>query len=142
MILNTENKSYELTFSTRNIMRALDALGTRDIKEGMCKGMAATDPRPLVLFIQALVAGNPTAGELYDFLDDYRRENGCTIASLYADVLNELNENYFFDRKLTGAEMASLLETPYLANLGGMMEEAMKNVIGQYAAGSAMAPAT
>ena len=109
MILSTNNVTHELILNNRNVVRMLDMLGTDDLSAAMLDGMNHVNTKKLATAIYALDRSNfKSVDEVYDFLDDYKAEHECTVREIYADLIREFNDHYFFDRKMTEKELRNI----------------------------------
>lgn len=143
MVLTTDNKSIELTYSTRNVVKMLDALGTNDIKTIVFDGLNKMDIRRLAVVIQQLASPRTyTVSEIYDFIDEYKANHGCSIKEIYTDIINDLNDNYFFDRKMSPEELAEVVRNPLATSMDDVVTQAVKDAVGKIAAEAITAPLT
>ena len=143
MILTTENRTIELNLSTRNIVKMLDALGTNDIKSVVFDGLNRMDAKKLAVIMQQLAAPKVySIPELYDFIDMYKSEHGCSIKEMYTSIISDLNENYFFDRKMMPEELSDLMNNPLATSMDEVVTQAVKDAVGRIATESIAAPLT
>ena len=50
--------------------------------------------------------------EVYDFLDDYRKENKTSFIEIYKNIAEALNEEGFFKKKKTKKELEEMISNP------------------------------
>lgn len=142
MILTTETKTIELTYSTRNVVKMLDALGTNDIKSIVFDGLNKMDARKLAIIIQQLSGKNLSVAEIYDFMDAYKAEHSCSIREIYTNIITDLNDNYFFDQKMSPEKLAELMDNPMITTMDDVVTQAVRDAVGKIASETIAAPLT
>jgi len=134
MILSTNKVTHELILNNRNVVRMLDMLGTDDLSAAMLDGMNHVNTKKLATAIYALDRSNfKSIDEVYDFLDDYKAEHECTVREIYADLIREFNDHYFFDRKMTEKELTEWMNNPLAGRMDDILAEAAGKAIGSMA---------
>lgn len=143
MILNTEKKTIELKFSTRNVVRMLEAVKADDVKVLVFEGMHKMDTKLLANVIQQLaVTPERSLTDIYGFIDDYKAENECSIKDIYQMIITELNDNYFFDKKMSAEEVEELAKNPLMTGMDSIVQQAVRDAVGKIAQQSVLAPLT
>lgn len=142
MILTTETRTIELTYSTRNVVKMLDALGTNDIKSIIFDGLNKMDARKLAIIIQQLSGKNLSVAEIYDFIDTYKAEHECSIREIYTNIITDLNDNYFFDQKMSPEKLAELMANPMITTMDDVVTQAVRDAVGKIASETIAAPLT
>ncbi len=142
MILTTETRTIELTYSTRNVVKMLDALGTNDIKSIVFDGLNKMDARKLAIIIQQLSGKNLSVAEIYDFIDAYKAEHECSIREIYTNIITDLNDNYFFDQKMSPEKLAELMSNPMITTMDDVVTQAVRDAVGKIASETIAAPLT
>lgn len=133
MELHIKEKVYPYILTNRRMVAVLDALGAEDISDVIFTGAAKNDLRTLAVLVAGFTdAGN--AGQALDLLDDYR-SSGHTFRELYADIARALNEEYFFETRMTDGELAAALDNPLRTlNLDDMVRQATEDAVRTMAA--------
>lgn len=143
MTLATNEKSIELNYSTRNVVKILDAFETNNIKDVVFDGLNKMDVRKLAIIIQQLASPEKwLITDIYDFIDAYKTEHECTIKDIYVDIINDFNDNYFFDAKMTPEELEETIKNPLAIGMEEIMMRAVKQSIEQIATEKVMNYAT
>lgn len=128
MILTTENKTITLSLKTRNVVRTLDLMGKTDIKKALFEGLNRADAKTLAQTLVGLSDERLTVGEMYDFIDDYKAEHGCSVREIYADLITALNEKYFFGAKLSPEELENAFGNPITVDMDAVVEKIMEEM--------------
>ena len=63
---------------------------------------------------------------VYDFIDDYKKENEKTYEDIYKEIAEVINDEGFFSKKMTKEELEEIMHNP-LASIN--LEETMKTVV-------------
>lgn len=142
MILQTENKTISLKLSTRNVVNMLDAIGSNDIKTLVFEGLHKMDAKLLACVIGQLSEEKMSLNDVYDFLDEYKSEKECSIREIYQNIIAELNDNYFFEKKIPAPELSELLSNPLMMGMDSVVQQAVKDAVGKIAQESVTAPLT
>lgn len=133
MTFITENNSIELKLTTRNVTKMLNALGTNDLKTIMFDGAGKMDAKIMAIIVQSLSGTPKSIGEIYDFIDEYKRENKCSLKKMYELIITDFNENYFFDRLMSEEEITELINNPLITTMDGVVAQAVRDVVGKIA---------
>lgn len=118
MILETRNKTINLIFKTRKIVDIANTLKSKDFEEAFTKAYAVCDLDALSKIIYTLSETEEgrnafsSSSEVYDFLDDYRKENKVTFNDIYKRIAEALNEEGFFKKKKTKKELEEMTSNP------------------------------
>lgn len=110
MILETKNKTIKLIFRTRKIVDISNVLKNKNFEEGFTKAYAICDLDALTKMLYILAEDEngknvfTSSDEVYDFLDDYRKESKGTLVDIYKKIAEELNNEGFFKNKKTKKE--------------------------------------
>ena len=118
MILETKNKTINLIFKTRKIVDIANTLKSKDFEEAFTKAYAVCDLDALSKIIYTLSETQEgrnaflSSSEVYDFLDDYRKENKVTFNDIYKRIAEALNEEGFFKKKKTKKELEEMTSNP------------------------------
>lgn len=133
MELKTENKTIVLVFTTRKIVNISNLLKGKSFEDLYFKAMNESDLDALskIIYIFAENAENGTKSftsseEVYDFIDDYKKENDKTYEDIFKEIAEVINNEGFFKKKMNKKELAEKISNP----LSGLD---MNNVIKQSA---------
>jgi hypothetical protein len=134
MIMKTEKLTIELVLSTKKIVKLTSELKGKNLSELYFKALSNADPESLAYIINAFGENegkNPFNNDLnkvYDFIDDYKKENKKTYEDIFVEIAEVINAEGFFHKKMTKEEMEQLKQTS-LFN----MDETMKSVVDKVA---------
>lgn len=124
-------------------MKILDAFETNNIKDVIFDGLNKMDVRKLAIIIQQLASPEKwSITDIYDFIDAYKAEHECTIKDIYVDIINDFNDHYFFDVKMTREELEETIKNPLAIGMEEIMMRAVKQSIEQIATEKVMNYAT
>lgn len=118
MILKTEKRQVDLIIKTRSIIQIADVLNTKNFEAGFIKAYNSCDIEALARIIE--IIGVDTKGEkafnnldeVYNFLDELRKEKIISYAVLYSKIAEVLNEEGFFKKKMTEEELKEMISNP------------------------------
>lgn len=122
MILETKNKTINLVLKTRNIVRIANLLQNKNFEEAYFKALQSNDLDALskILFIIAEdndgKAAFESSDEVYDFLDQYKKENNKTYEDIYKELTEVINEEGFFTKKMSKKQLEEAISNP-LSNM-------------------------
>ncbi len=122
MILETKNKTINLVLKTRNIVRIANLLQNKNFEEAYFKALQSNDLDALskILFIIAEdndgKAAFKSSDEVYDFLDQYKKENNKTYEDIYKELTEVINEEGFFTKKMSKKQLEEAISNP-LSNM-------------------------
>jgi len=140
MILETKNKTIKLVLKTRKIVDISKCLKNKNFEEAFTKVYAICDPEALtkILYIlaedenQKNVFGN--SEEVYDFLDDYRKEKRATFVEIYKKIAEEINEEGFFKKKKSKKELEEMTSNPLSTiNMNELMQKSTEKAMSKIA---------
>lgn len=132
MKLETNNKTINLLLRTRKILDITNSLKSKNFEEAFFKVLNNKDIEALSKIIYSLAEneeGNHAfnnSTEVYDFIDDYKRENNKTYEDIYKEIAELINKEGFFNRKITDKELKTLISNP-LSQIN--LDEITKNAI-------------
>lgn len=111
MKLETSSKSINLVLKTRKIVSIANALKNKKFEEAFFTALRECEIEALskIIFILAEDENgkNPFSGseEVYDFIDEYKAEKNKTYVDIYNDIAKVINEEGFFNMKMTEKEL-------------------------------------
>ena len=130
MILETNNKKINLVLRTRKIADIAKKLEGKNFEDVYFKAMNEFDLDALskIIFILAENEDKTNAfknsTEVYDFIDDYMTENKKTYKDIFEEIAEDINEEGFFNSKMTKKELKDKMSNP-LSSMN--MNEVIKN---------------
>jgi|GEM_PF-943899 len=131
MILETKKSKIEIVLSTRKIIDLTKKLKGKNLTEIYFKALRDCDLEILAKIIYAFA--EPADGTnkafvddsyVYDFLDDYMKESKKSYKDIYSEIAVEVNEQGFFNEKMTLEELQAKAED-LMSSIN--MEEIIKN---------------
>ena len=111
MKLETSSKSVELVLKTRKIVAIANTLKNKKFEEAFFTALRECDIEALskIIFTLAECEGDKkpfnNSEEVFDFIDDYKKENGKTYGDIYNEIAEAINEEGFFNVKMTKEEL-------------------------------------
>ncbi len=140
MILETKNKTIKLVLKTRKIVDISNVLKDKNFEEAFTKAYAICDLEALTKMIYILAEdenGNnifTSSEQVYDFLDDYRKENKSTYLEIYKKIAEELNEEGFFKNKKNKKELEEMTSNPLSTiNMNELMQKSTEKAMSKIA---------
>ena len=130
MILETNNKKINLVLRTRKIADIAKKLEGKNFEDIYFKAMSEFDLDALSKIIYTLAETDDKANafknstEVYDFIDDYMAENNKTYKDIFEEIAEAINEEGFFNSKMTKAQLKEKMSSP-LSSMN--MNELIKN---------------
>lgn len=112
MELSANNKTINLVLKTRKIVDIARTLKGKNFEDVYFKAKNELDLDALSKIIYTLteqVNGKKpfdSSQDVYDFLDDYKKETGKSYIDIYNEITEFINEECFFSRKMTPEELA------------------------------------
>lgn len=136
MVMKTEKLTIDLVFTTKKIVRLTEELKGKNLSDLYFKALNNSDIKSLATIILAfgeLEGKNPFNSDInkvYDFIDEYKKENKKTYEDIYKEIAEVINEEGFFIKKMTKEELMEKINNP-LASLD--LEETIKNAANKVA---------
>ncbi len=131
MELKTSQKKITLVFTTRKIVSISNQLKGKNFEDLYFKAMNENDLDALskIIYIFAEDAENGAKSfgkseEVYEFLDDYKKENDKSYEDIFKELADAINEEGFFNSKMTKKELTDKISNP-LSTIN--MNELVKN---------------
>lgn len=122
MILETKNKTINLVLKTRNIVRIANLLQNKNFEEAYFKALQSNDLDALSKILFIIAEDNDgksvfkSSDEVYDFLDQYKKENNKTYEDIYKELTEVINEEGFFTKKMSKKQLEEAISNP-LSNM-------------------------
>lgn len=140
MILETKNKTIKLVLKTRKIVDISNVLKDKNFEEVFTKAYAICDLDALTKMLYILAEDEngknvfTSSDEVYDFLDDYRKESKCTFVEIYRKIAEELNNEGFFKNKKTKKELEEMTSNPLSTiNMNELMQKSTEKAMSKIA---------
>lgn len=140
MILETKNKTIKLVLKTRKIVDISNVLKDKNFEEAFTKTYAICDLDALTKMLYILAEDEngknvfTSSDEVYDFLDDYRKENKSTLVEIYKKIAEELNEEGFFKNKKSKKELEEMTSNPLSTiNMNELMQKSTEKAMSKIA---------
>ena len=140
MILETKNKTIKLVLKTRKIVDISNILKNKNFEEAFTKAYAICDLDALTKMIYILAEDEngknmfTSSEEVYDFLDDYRKENKMNFIDIYKKIAEELNSEGFFKSKMSKKELEEMISNPLSTiNMNELMQKSTEKAMSKIA---------
>ncbi len=130
MILETKNKKVNLVFTTRKIVNVSNILKGKNFEDIYFKAVNENDLDALSKMIFAFAEDESglkafkTSEDVFDFIDDYKQENGKTYQDIFSEMAGIINEEGFFKTKMSKKQLQEKISNPLL---GIDMSEVIKS---------------
>ena len=140
MIVETKNKTIKLIFKTRKIVDISNILKNKNFEEAFTKVYAICDLDALTKILYILAEDEngknvfTSSNEVYDFLDDYRKESKGMLVDIYKKIAEELNNEGFFKNKKTKNELEEITSNPLSTiNMNELMQKSTERAMSKIA---------
>lgn len=140
MILETKNKTIKLVLKTRKIVDISNVLKSKNFEEVFTKAYAIGDIEALTKMLYILAEdenGNnvfTSSEEVYEFLDDYKKESQCSFIEIYKKIAEELNNEGFFRTKKNKKELEEMTSNPLSTiNMNELMQKSTEKAMSKIA---------
>lgn len=141
MELKANNKTITLVFTTRKIVNLSNQLKGKNFEDLYFKAMNEKDLDALskIIYTFAEDAENGAKSfikseEVYDFLDDYKKENNKTYEDIFKELAGAINEEGFFNSKMTKKELADRISNPLSGmNMKELVQKSAERVMSKIA---------
>lgn len=140
MTYTLKDKEFKLIPRTRNVVELTERLKAKNLNDLIFTGLADGNPKMLAELIKAFAEyedGKATFTSIkvvYDFIDEWKRENEKTIDDLYAEVAKVVNEMGFFKKKMTEEELEKALAQPAISiNLQEIVANSVQTAMNEIA---------
>lgn len=140
MILETKNKTINLVLKTRKIVDITNTLKNKNFEDAYFKALQDNDLNALSKIIYTLAEDNEgkhsfnSSEEVYEFLDDYRKEKGKTYDDIFKELTEVINEEGFFIKKRSKKELAEMISNPLSGtNMNELIQKSAEKAISKIA---------
>lgn len=140
MILETNNKKINLVLRTRKIADIAKKLEGKNFEDVYFKAMNEFDLDALSKIIYILAENEDKTNafknstEVYDFIDDYMAENNKTYKDIFQEIAEDINEEGFFNSKMTKKELKDKMSNPLSSmNMNDVIKNSAERAISKVA---------
>lgn len=140
MILETNNKKINLVLRTRKIADIAKKLEGKNFEDVYFKAMNEFDLDALSKIIYILAENEDKTNafknstEVYDFIDDYMAENNKTYKDIFQEIAEDINEEGFFNSKMTKKELKDKMSNPLSSmNMNDVIKSSAEKAISKVA---------
>lgn len=140
MILETKNKTIKLVLKTRKIVDITNTLKNKNFEDAYFKALQDNDLNALSKIIYTLAEDNEgkhsfnSSEEVYEFLDDYRKEKGKSYEDIFKELTEVINEEGFFIKKRSKKELAEMISNPLSGtNMNELIQKSAEKAISKIA---------
>lgn len=121
MELETKNKTIKIVLRTRKIVDITHKLKSKNFEEGFFKAVRDCDLDAISKIIYSLAENEDgknafeTSSEVYDFLDEYKKEHEKSYEDILKSLTDEINSQGFFTKKRKKKELEDAIYSPLSA---------------------------
>ena len=140
MELITKNKKINLVFTTRKIVNISNILKGKNFEDLYFKAMNENDLDALSKIIYAFAEDEigqksfKTSEDVYEFIDDYKAENNKSYEEIFEDLAEVINEEGFFNKKMTKKELKVKMSNPLSSvNMNDVIKNSAEKAIAKVA---------
>lgn len=140
MILETKNKTINLVLKTRKIVEIANTLKNKNFEDAYFKAVQSNDLDALSKIIYTLAEDKEgkhsfnNSAEVYDFIDDYKKEQAKTYADMFEVLTEVINEEGFFTKKMTKKQLADMISNPLSGtNMNELVQKSAEKAISKIA---------
>ncbi len=140
MILEINNKKINLVLRTRKIADIAKKLEGKNFEDVYFKAMNEFDLEALSKIIYILAENEDKTNafknstEVYDFIDDYMAENNKTYKDIFQEIAEDINEEGFFNSKMTEEELKGKMSNPLSSmNMNDVIKSSAEKAISKVA---------
>lgn len=140
MILETKNKTINLVLKTRKIVDITNTLKNKNFEDAYFKALQDNDLNALSKIIYTLAEDNEgkhsfnSSEEVYEFLDDYRKEKEKSYEDIFRELTEVINEEGFFIKKRSKKELAEMISNPLSGtNMNELIQKSAEKAISRIA---------
>ncbi len=130
MILEIEDKRIDLVYRTRKIVKLVDSLNGKNFEDIYFEAFNNNDIGALAKIIYAFAEDINTGlqafkneDEVCDFIDDYKAKSGKTYQDIFKKLVEDINEQGFFTKKMSKEELESKILDSSSININEIVEK-------------------
>lgn len=137
MELKAGNKTITLVFTTRKIVNITKILKGKNFEDLYFQAMNEIDLDALSKIIYSFAEdiengakSFKSSEEVYDFLDEYKKENNKSYEDIFKEMAEVINEEGFFKTKMNKKELAQKINNPLLGiDINSLMKESAEKAM-------------
>ena len=141
MELKTNKKIIELVFTTRKIVDISKSLNEKNFEDLYFKAMNENNIDSLSKIIYAFAEDIENGSksfksneEVYEFIDNYKKENNKTYKDIFNEIAEVINEEGFFNTKMNKKELTQKMADPLLSiDMNNLVKQSAEKAITQIA---------
>lgn len=142
MILKAKDKEIKLVFRTKKIVRLSEKLKGENFDDVFFKAVNTNNIKSLAIMIEEFAEDendknvfNTDINKVYDFIDDWKKENNKNYKDLFDMLSRSINDEGFFLKTMSEEEMNSLMSNPMASiDMTEIIKTATNNVATQVVA--------
>ena len=150
MELKTSNKTIELVFTTRKIVNISNQLKGKNFEDLYFKAMNDNDldalSKIIYSFAEDIENGSKpfkSSEEVYDFLDEYKKENNKSYEDIFKEIAEVINEEGFFNTKMSKKDLTQKISNPLSGiDMNSLMKESAEKAMTRIVEQEATKPTT
>jgi len=118
MILKAKDREIELVYRTRKIAKLSEQFSKKNFDELFFKAVNDNDIKALAEMIKEFAEEHEKPAflgnidKIYDFIDDWKKENQKTYRDLFVALAEDINEQGFFIETMTEEILKSKMNNP------------------------------
>lgn len=136
MELKAGKKTIVLVFTTRKIVNLTNILKGKNFEDLYFKAMNESDLDALSKIIYSFAEdiengakSFTSSEEVYDFLDDYKKENNKSYEDIFKEIAEVINKEGFFKTKMSKKDLSQKISNPLSGiDMNSLMKESVEKV--------------
>jgi len=148
MNLETKFKKIILVFTTRKLVLISNMYKGKSFEDLYFEALNEGDLEALSKIVYVFAENEngekafKTNDEIYDFIDDYRAENGKTYEDIFRELAEAINDEGFFKKKMNKEELDQKISNPLSSiNIDEVIKQSAEKAISKVAEQQIMAQA-
>lgn len=140
MILETKNKTINLVLKTKKIVEIANTLKNKNFEDAYFKAVQDNDLNALSKILYTLSEDNEgkhsfnNSEEVYDFIDDYKKEKRKSYQDIYEELTEVINEEGFFIKKMNKKQLTEMISNPLSGtNMNELVQKSAEKAISKIA---------
>lgn len=139
MILSTSNKEVVLKPTTKKIVKITEKYKETNLNELYFKALNNNDLNVFANILLELTEDkkifNNDINQVYDFIDEWKKENNKSYADLFKEVAEMINNEGFFLKKMTEDELEKSMNNPLMGfDFNKVMKSSTEKVMSEIVA--------
>jgi len=140
MNLETKFKKIILVFTTRKLVLISNMYKGKSFEDLYFEALNEGDLEALSKIVYVFAENEngekafKTNDEIYDFIDDYRAENGKTYEDIFRELAEAINDEGFFKKKMNKEELDQKISNPLSSiNIDEVIKQSAEKAISKVA---------